>query len=130
MPGLGAPPAAVVDRLTTEVGFDDRLIGVKRTLTTGHTSESIYSFEELLTFLHTPGSVERLLMRGGHDQIPYIDLDELVAWLRDVMRDAEAASAVALEAASDASYSDRIDAIHRILRERWEQVQGVLAPVD
>ena len=57
---LSEPSMELAEKLLREVGFEERVVGVKMTPRAGNRVSSIYSFEEVLGFLHTE-SLEDLL---------------------------------------------------------------------
>lgn len=121
MADLAEPTASLIDKLTGEVGYDDRLVAYKVLGSSGATRLSLYRFEELVEFLDVPDG-EQLLIRGGHAYLPGIDPAELQRWVRDAIGDTELAAALAPYAHDGEGVALRLRSIRSLLRRRWAQV--------
>lgn len=122
MAELSLPSPALLERLTGEVGFDDRLAAVKMEATSGDSPVSLYSLEELVDFLRVPTEGRTLLIRGGHQYIPYVDPAALRRWVERALGDTELAAAIAEETDENAGLLGQLAGISRLVRRRWEQV--------
>lgn len=130
MAGLAAPTASMIEKLTREVGYEDRLVAYKILGSSGATLVSLYRFDELLEFLDVPDGAQ-LLVRGGHAYLPGIDPSALHRWIRDVIGDVELAAAIEPYAQDGEGFALRLRSMRPLLRQRWAQVlagPGMVTP--
>jgi len=104
---LSKPSIDLAQKIVTEVGFNDRIIGYKLRERTGSMRKSLYSFREVVALLF--------------DHHPRIDLDVLEKWIRRVFSDVELANnlkSIISEALSD---KDKTLEIRELMKERLLQ---------
>ena len=74
---LSRPSRKLASRIVNEVDFEDRIIGYRLRERTGPLAMTLYSFEEVVTFLRDP--------------FPRVNFHALQSWINDVMGDGELA---------------------------------------
>jgi hypothetical protein len=124
MARLSRPPAELATRLVQEVGFEERLHGVRMSLRAGSKVTAIYSLAEAVSFLAIgdsgePASAQSITVVG------YLHLDRLTTWVKDVLGDHELAAAIAERVARCDSYLSTARDIRRLLQERLDQCRSL-----
>ena len=110
MEKLSEPDRNLVSRVLQEVGFAKRIVGYQVRERSGPMAKSLYSFTEVCAFLH--------------DQFPAIAFEELIRWLRDVMKDEELALKVAEAVEQGHSDYERTRRIGEMMEERLTQCKN------
>jgi hypothetical protein len=125
-----APPAPeLVQHAVRELGWDDRFQVAKMSGTHGNALVDVYNFPDLVNSIFGTRWNE-LLLDGSKASLVWVDADELVMWLRNVIGDGEFADAVEVAVAKEEGYRDQIDAIVPLFRERVAQYHAVLDEVE
>lgn len=109
MAALKQPSEELVRHILREVSFEERFEGYGLRERSGPKRETMYRFEELVSFLN--------------DQHPRFDFDDLAAWLRDIMQDVELADHVNTAVSKAMSNQARCEAVRELLQERLAQCQ-------
>lgn len=122
---FSTPSKESVQHATRELGYDERFTVYEMSASTGTSAVDVYNFPQLVNALFKT-RWDRLVVEGAKEAIVWTDCDELAAWLRDVIGDAELAEAIAAAVADKESYKDRLDAIQPLFRERVAQYRAVL----
>ena len=86
MVSLPKPSRDVALRVMGEVGFEERLLGVKMRPMVGNQEHFVYSVKEVIEFLRMD-SVEDLLTTGSKAYVGYIDPLVLKKWMVEVIGD-------------------------------------------
>jgi hypothetical protein len=105
MRGLSKPSAMLAGTLLSEIGFEERFVGVKMSPKAGNMLCSLYSFEEAVDFFETD-RLGTLIGMGGGPAVRYLDLSRLQAWVREVFGDQELAEEMGKEIEKKKSYMD------------------------
>lgn len=122
MAGLSTPTPELATKLLTEVGYDDRLVGLLMTPMSGSIERTIWSLEEAATFLHIDKNLHQ-----NQASIRYIDFNLLQRWITEVYSDPELASAIGAEVAKYKTYGERVNPVKELLRERLEQCKALIS---
>ncbi len=101
---LSAPDPDLVGRVTSKVGFDQRLVGYRIRRRAGALVKPLYSFEEVVHLLD--------------DSRPYLSVEDLVKWVRSVIRDEELADRMAEAAGGESSDYERLLRVKALMGER------------
>jgi hypothetical protein len=101
------PSPELTKRILTEVGFKDRLNGFSLRERSGPMPVTMYSFEEVVSFLNDPH--------------PRLDFSELEIWVRKTMDDQELADQIAEAIGKGKSDQNRSGRIRRLMEERLSQ---------
>lgn len=127
MTELQAPSQDLAEKLLAELErYEDRLSGWKTGATTGSTATDLYSLREAVDFLQMSDPA-RLLQKGGHAFIGYLDLEELQRWVGETLGDADLAAAIGELIAAGSSYAERIAPVRVVMEDRLVQAQEALA---
>lgn len=119
------PSRDFVEHATRELGWEERLTVYKMAASLGTSTSQVYNFRTLVNQLFGT-RWDRLLDDSGKEALVWVDSAELVTWLRDVIGDAELASAVEAEFQSEDGYKFQIDALLPLFKERVAQYMEVL----
>ncbi len=132
MAQLAAPSSELAQRLLAEQPWEGRLTGYWTNLMSGSIQHYIYNLPQAADFLH--GTVEILYERNG--SVGYVNVADLLAWVRDTLQDAELAQAVSVFAEELAACPDDvkrqrkeieiIEPLGELLRARYKQCVAVL----
>jgi uncharacterized membrane protein len=125
MARLSKPPVALASRVLNEVGFEDRLVGVKMTQRVGNIVYSIYSFEEAMEFLRV-ANLEDLLHTGSSSSVGYVDQKRLRRWVSEVFGDEELAKEIDKEIERSENYKDWTINIKSLMKQRLSQCKKIL----
>lgn len=126
MKTIALPRPEQAQRVLAEVGFEDRLTGVKMSPMSGNKHFSLYSLSEVVEFLHMDRP-EELLRGGAGSSVGYVDLSALGQWIGRVLGDKELAGQVAIEADASDNYLEGLGKIKPLLQNRIAQCVQVLA---
>jgi len=107
MEKLSEPDRNLVSRVLQEVGFAKRIVGYQVRERSGPMAKSLYSFTEVCNFLH--------------DQFPVLRFEELIRWLKVVMKDEELAFKVAEAVGQGHNDYERTRLIRELMEERLMQ---------
>ena len=114
MVSLPEPSRDVALRVVGEVGFEERLLGVKMRPMVGNQEHFIYSVKEVVEFLRME-PVEDLLATGSKAYVGYIDLHVLKKWMAEVIRDQKLARAIEKELEIRDSFTEQVAGSRRLL---------------
>jgi hypothetical protein len=120
MTSLAKPSPALAAALLSEIGFEDRFVGVKMSPKAGNRLCSIYSFEEAIAFFYTD-SLGTLVGIGGGSALGYLDLSRLQGWVREVFGDQELAEKMGKEIEKNKSYVDTARNVRKLMQQRLDQ---------
>lgn len=120
MVSLPKPSRDVALRVVGEVGYEERLLGVKMRPMVGNQEHFIYSVKEVIEFLRME-RVEDLLTTGSKEYVGYIDPHVLKKWMAEVIGDKGLAEAIREEIERLDNFKDQVAAIKIIISERFEQ---------
>ena len=104
---LQRPSQDLAQRILSEVGFEDRLVGYRTHRRLGPSPVALYSYGEVVGFLS--------------EQFPQIKINKLEAWLRDTMGDTEMADKVRMLRDHDLSDQERLLQIRNLMGLRLLQ---------
>ena len=124
MTGLSNPSAMLAGTLLSEIGFEERFVGVKMSPKMGNVLCSIYSFEEAVDFFETD-SLGTLVGIGGGSAIQYLDLSRLQGWVREVFGDQELAEEMGKEIEKNKSYLDTAKNVKQLMQQRLDQCKKI-----
>ena len=124
MTGLSKPSATLAVTLLSEIGFEERFVGVKMSPKAGNMLCSIYSFEEAVDFFETD-SMGTLMGIGGGPAIRYLDLSRLQGWVREVFGDQELAEEMGKEIEKNKSYVDTARNVKQLMQQRLDQCKKI-----
>ena len=125
MVSLPKPSRDVALRVMGEVGFEERLLGVKMRPMVGNQEHFVYSVKEVIEFLRMD-SVEDLLTTGSKAYVGYIDPLVLKKWMAEVIGDKVLAEAIKEEMERLDNFKDRVAAIKMLVSERFNQCVALL----
>lgn len=114
----------MAQKLLQEVGFEDRIIGVNMSGSTGNNEITIYSMKELAFFLQSD-SYDTLSQRG-QGSMCYMDIDEMLRWVGQVYGDQELADVMVNDMANLDSNADKLEAAGELLKERLKQCDEIM----
>ena len=120
MTSLAKPSPALAAALLSEIGFEDRFVGVKMSPKAGNRLCSIYSFEEAIAFFETD-SLGTLVGIGGGSALGYLDLSRLQGWVREVFGDQELAEEMGKEIEKKKSYVATAKNVRQLMQQRLDQ---------
>ena len=120
---LSAPSIELATKLLTEVGFNERLVGVSMHPMAGNIEASIYSFEEATNFLHCDEGDLRIRNTGS---IGYINLDELKKWVGEVFGDKELAETIGEKIEKGSNYKEQVEVIQTLMEQRLRQCEKIV----
>jgi hypothetical protein len=113
---LKNPPRELAMRVLTEVDFEHRFNGVILRERVGAVPITLYSFEEIGSFLN--------------DRHPRLDFEQLEKWIRSVMVDTELAEQIAEAIAKGKSDQNRSDRIRKLMEDRLSQCKKIFAKAE
>ena len=125
MVSLTEPSRDVALRVVGEVGFEDRLLGVKMRPMVGNQEHFIYSVKEVIEFLRME-PVEDLLTPGSRSYVGYIDLQVLKNWMAEVIRDQGLAEAIENALEIKDNFKDQVAEIKALIADRFNQCVALL----
>ena len=111
MKKLKQPTKELASRILGEFNFEQRIVGYCLKNNKGFMQIPMYSFEEVVGFLNTP--------------IPYIEIDELEGWIREVMDDKELADIIRRQNEQDMPEMAKIFFIRDLMVQRLIQCKEV-----
>ena len=113
------PPPSPSDaaRMLAVVPWADRLRAGRMKPPIGLIRNDVRSLQEL-----------ELLLEPAPSTLPGLDFAAAAAWVEATIGDAPLAAAMREEAARDASYVDRCQGLHAIVKQRVAQVREAAAP--
>lgn len=126
MTKLSTPSAELAARILADVGFGERLVGVRMTPRAGMLRSSLYALREVAEFLNAD-SADEVFADGCRAGIGYVELDELAAWVAGEFGDAELATRIRSASRSPGNYLERSAAVRGLLEERLAQC-GEICP--
>jgi len=112
MAKLGDPSRELAARVLTEVDFEHRLNGFILRERAGALPITMYSFEEVVSFLN--------------DHHPRVDFNELKGWMRETMDDMELTERIAEAVRIGRSDQDRLQRIRKLMEERLNQCKKLV----
>lgn len=124
MTNLSQPSPDLAARILAEVGFEERLVGVRMTPRAGMLRSSLYAVREVAAFLNA-GSIEEVFADGCRAGIGYVELGELADWVGSVFGDAELATRIRSTIHSKGSYLEKGAAVRGFLEARLRQCTEV-----
>lgn len=116
------PSAALANRLTTDVDYEERLVGVKLHGLKGNTQMGLFSLREAMEFMGMD-DLDDLQRYGSKGSIHYVDFDALVEWVREVHGDDELADAIEESVAAHDNYRDQVGPVKELMGARLAQVE-------
>ncbi|MHB1323799.1 MAG: hypothetical protein ACYC6J_05240 [Coriobacteriia bacterium] len=119
------PTVEQVERWLRKLSYEERLTGYKMTATAGNTKVDMYSLPEAVLFLFGTRWDSPMLQAGFKGGINWVDVTELVVWLRDAVGDTELARAVEERVPTGESYHAQSLVLHELFTERVNQYRGV-----
>ena len=125
MINLPKPSRDVALRVMGEVGFEERLLGVKMRPMVGNQEHFVYSAKEVIEFLRMD-SVDDLLTTGSKAYVGYIDPLVLKKWMAEVIGDKVLAEAIKEEMERLDNFKDQVTAIKMLISERFNQCATLL----
>lgn len=111
MKNLSAPSRELGAKIVKKVPFEDRFIGYALSERHGAIRITSYSFQEVVN-----------LLRG---QMPRIDFNALVEWVRKTFEDGELAESMAEAVQMETNDYDRVLHLRRLMEERLEQCRDM-----
>jgi hypothetical protein len=125
MVSLPKPSRDVALRVMGEVGFEERLLGVKMRSMAGNQEHFIYSVKEVLEFLRME-RVEDLLTTGSKEYVGYIDPHVLKKWMAEVVGDKGLAESIEEEIERFDNFKDQVAEIKALIAQRLDQCVALL----
>lgn len=104
-----------------ELDWGEHFIGIEMNPAAGNRDIYIYSLKEAARFLRY-GTAGMGLSTGGKGSISWFDIDKLVAWLKDDVRDPVLADAVAHDTAAEESYHGKVQKLGYLIETRLAQL--------
>lgn len=126
---LSTPSRELVEHATRELGWEERLVIYEMSATAGTSSLNVYNFPKLVSSLFGT-RWDLLLVDGSKEALVWVDLNDLIAWLRDVVGDVEFADAIAQAVATEDGFKDQLDSVLPIFRERVAQYRAVIDEIE
>ena len=112
MTKFSEPSVELAVRLLSEVGFEERFVGVKMSPKAGNKPCSIYSFEEALDFFET-GALNRLKI-----------------WVSEVFGDKELSNEMGKEIEKSDSYMDTAKTVKQLMWQRLIQCKAIAGDIN
>lgn len=112
------------EKLLQETDFDNRLVGVAMHASSGNEQKSLYSLEEVGRFIYADESES--LLQKGHSSITYLDMKELVEWIKNVYEDYELAELLEKELGETTNKIEQLKVASKRIQERLKQCYEVL----
>ena len=125
MVSLPEPTRDVALSIVGEVGFEERLLGIKMMPMVGNQEHFIYSVKEVLEFLRME-PVEDLLTPGSKSYVGYIDLHVLKKWMAEVIGDQGLAEAIQNVLEIKDNFKDQVAEIKTLIADRFSQCVALL----
>jgi hypothetical protein len=122
---LNDPTRELAERVLREVGYDQRLVGLKMAAMGGAHPSDLFSLREAARFIHVDDYETAL--RDNHATVGYIDLKALARWIDEVIGDGELSAAIAELAGGDVFYGNIALSVKDLLVDRVTRCQSVLA---
>jgi hypothetical protein len=116
MDSLQKPSKELAKRVLSEVGFEDRLTGYRLNQRLGAVDIPLYSVEEILILLN--------------DDLPYINIEKLESWTRNVAQDHELAQGINTISKQDAPDLEKLAKIGTLMEKRYIQCENVMSNLD
>lgn len=126
---LTMPSKELAERLTGEVGFEERLVGVKMNQMGGANATALFSLEEAASFVKIDRD-EVLSDMVGKVTVGYIDPNALARWIEGVFGDEELAAAIHAVADEAEFFADAVPPLKELLAMRLEQCREMLTPAQ
>lgn len=124
---MAPPTTELVDHALRELGWEERITGYKMTASAGNAATDMYSLPAAILFLFGTRWDSPMLEPGTKGTINWLDMNELVAWLRDAVGDADLADAVEERALPLGSYHAQVVELQQVFTERMDQYREVRA---
>ena len=124
MTTFSEPSMELATRLLSEVGFEERFVGIKMSPKAGNKPCSIYSFEEAIDFFES-GALGGLLGLGSRSSVGYLDLNRLKTWISEVFGDKELSNEMGKEIEKSDSYMDTAKTVKQLMRQRLDQCKQI-----
>jgi len=118
------PTLELVNHISRELPYEDRLTAYHTNAATGSQTLICYTMADMVKGLFKT-RWNGLLQSGSKASLTWVDMDKLVAWVRDKIGDVELADAMEQAIDKDACYKDQVDALVPVLEERVEQYRQV-----
>lgn len=112
------------EKLLQETDFNNRFIGISMNASAGNSRTSLYSLEEVAKFIYADDT--DVLLQRGKSSITYINMDNLVKWIRDVYEDHELADVLEEELNAAPNLIEKLKVASKRLQERIKQCYEVL----
>ena len=109
-------------KLLSELNFQESIVGYKMHSMAGSTQNYLYSFEDVVNFLHFDAG--DLNIRGS-GSIGYIDLNKLQEWVAGVFGDKELAEAIGEKIKEGSSYKESVELIKPLMEQRLKQCEEI-----
>ena len=123
------PDAEEARFILRELEWGEHFVGIEMNPAAGNRDIYIYSLKEASRFLRY-GTAGMGLSTGGKGSISWFDIDKLVAWLRNDVRDPDLADAIARDTAGEESYHGKVQKLGSLIDMRLAQLSDLVATVE
>ena len=122
---LPLPTYEAVQHALRDLNYAERLVGHAMTASAGNAAKDMYGLRDAVMFLTGNRWDAPMLHPGFKGAMHWVDVKKLVAWLRDVVGDADLAEAISSEADGVEPYMAQSEIITRLVNDRMMQYREV-----
>ncbi len=121
---LSKPSEEQAEKFLSEVGYGDKIAGVRMHAMAGNTKEPLGSLREVNNFLKAKASSK--LIKGETSSVNYIDPDALSNWIKEVLGDSELAEKIEKNIDKEDDYRKQAKTIKKLIEKRIKQSRDIL----
>lgn len=126
MPELVQPTPEKAEQILREVGVDEQFVGLKMSSMGGSSPSALFDLATTASFIKI-GDYQDALRPTSQATIGYVDLNQLVKWVDEVVGDTELAAAIKDEVDTGKAFGYVAPAIKELMTQRVRQCEAVLA---
>ncbi|OKY78843.1 MAG: hypothetical protein BTN85_1346 [Candidatus Methanohalarchaeum thermophilum] len=122
---LSKPSEEQAKKILSEVGYGDKIAGVRMHAMAGNTKEPLGSLREVDNFLKAkaPGK----LIKGQTSSVNYIDPNALSSWIKEVLGDSELAKKIEKNIDKEDDYRKQAKTIRKLIEKRIKQSRELIS---